>query len=482
MVLADYQLALKLETQDGIENAPSASDVLTTVEEPTISPDVAQSDARPAAGTHALNRSISGRAEASIAAAVYLVGSRDTGAITPPQDALLQACGLEKTSLALHYVTVDAQVGVFVKGETVAWGGIDSGVVMNYAIPRSGTSVLVLDVTGTPPVDNDALVGATSGATANANGNAVARTAYLYTPVSRTTVLISATHSTWASIAAAEGDVLQACNTSASAATTGWNSASARIVAVSGSGTTRTFECEMLHGTFAVGTKVTYYDVSLAALYGAGGTAPAVSVLASGSGPTATVHMATSGILTKVLGVRGTFGLSGQAGGEVRINAGLRGQYNRPANGSLFSGVTYIGTENVPRLELAACTIDGYPFPTQTLEYAHNGTLTARIDLHKANGVGSVRRTGRDPTMTMDPLMPVPAVYDMVGKQLDNVAVVVHAQVGYAAANMFVLEIPSGQLTQVGMGERDGEVVANVECKGRVVSGQDDQDFRLYAL
>lgn len=482
MVQADYQIALKLETQAGIENAPSSSNVLTTVDEPTILPDVSLSDARPAAGTHALNRSIPGRAEASVSAAVYLVGSRNASDITPPQDALLQACGLQKTAQSLLYVTLDNQVGTFVKGEEVTWTGSYAGTVMNYAIARNGASVLVISTSDTAPIDNDPFVGTTSGATADANGAAVARTGYLYTPVSRTTVLISATHSTWGSAVPAAGDVLVKCDATASAATTGWNSASARIVAVTTVSTTKTFECEMLHGTFAVSDKVTYYDVSLAALYGAGGTAPVVSVLASGTGPTATVHMVTPGILTKMLGCRGTFGLAGQAGGEMRINADLRGQYQRPTNGALFTSVTYIGTENVPRLELAAVTIDGYPFPTQTVEYSHNGTLTARVDVHRANGVGSVRRTGRDPTMTIDPLMPVPAVYDMVGKQLDNTAVVVHAQVGYAAANMFVLEIPNGQLTQVGIGDRDGEVVANIECKGRVVSGQDDHDFRLWVL
>lgn len=482
MVLSDVQFALKLETQEGIENAPGAGNVLTTVEDATITPDVAFSDARPAAGTHAMNRSVPGRAEASIAAPVYLVGSRNAGNLLPPMDDLLQACGLQRAGVSYTYVTLANQVGTFVRGETVDWTGGNSGTVVNYAIKRGSLAIVLVIETGDPVVDTNTLTGATSGATATASGNGVTRTAYIYRPVSRTTVNIVANHGSWPGQDAAVGDILVKCNATASAAVTGWNSASARIVAKTVNGANITFECEPLHGTFAVADKVTYYDVSASSLYGAGGTAPTVGSLSSGAGPTATAYWVTPGMVVKLLGCRGTFGLSGQAGGEVRINADLRGQYQRPAGGGLFTNVSYIGTEAVPRLELAAVTIDGYPFPGQTLEYAHNGTLTARVDYHRANGVGHVRRTGRDPTLTLDPIMPVPNVYDMVGKQLDNLPVVVHAQIGYETANMFVLEFPAGQLTSLSYGDRDGEVVANIEIKGRVVSGQDDHDFRLYAL
>lgn len=106
MVLADYQLAIKLETQEGVENAPAAADVLTTIDEPTLSPDVALSDARPAAGTHALNRAIPGRSEASVTAPVYLVGSLDVADLVPPSDALMQACGLQREAVSYTYVTL----------------------------------------------------------------------------------------------------------------------------------------------------------------------------------------------------------------------------------------------------------------------------------------------------------------------------------------------------------------------------------------
>lgn len=488
MARAETQFTFKLKGQEGVATTPTSSDVISLREEPSYTPNVTFSADSTAPGQQAKNRTVAGRAEASATGSTWLIGSRAPAVLpsetpAPPVDSLLRAGGMARANLDYLYVSTNSASGTFVRGDAITWDGGGAGTVVNFAIPRSGNALLVIDTADVCQA-NDTFTCAATGVTQVATAAGVRRRGYLYTPTSRSTVLITATHANWTGATPSVGDLLLRTNASGTiAALTGWEARDGRIVAVSGSGTTRVFEVEV-HSSegFAVNHRVSYLAVSTGVTYQGGGTAPLVTAIDLGSAPPGDATMRTPGIVDTITDARLTWGLQGQAGGEVALTFEIRGSLNRSSVGEHISGATYVQASDAPRLELAAVTWDGFPFAGQTLEYTHQGELSARIDYHRINGVGGVRRSGRSPQITCDPVEPSPAIYSMVGKLLDSTNVVFRAQIGSAAGNLFLLEIPAGQIIAASPGARDGERVSNVTLAARALSGSADNDVRLYVL
>ncbi len=486
MVRANYQFAFKLETQEGVDSAPTGADVITLSEDLSISPNVAQSDARAATGTHARQRSVSGRAEMAYSSTTYLVGSRDpqvmpTETPRPPFDNLLRGCGtVVDADLEYVYVTLKSHVGTFVRGETVTWDGGGTGTVVNFAIPGSGT-LLVIDTTMDVDAD-DTLTGGTSGATAAADGAGVYRRAYRYRATSYTTVSVVATHASWAGASMAVGDILLKVASDGSAVTKGYDAAAARIVAIDAVGLTYTIECEPLTTNgFESGDDVSYYDISTDTLYDGGGTAPTVTSVTTGRGPSGSAWALAPGLIEKAQGCRGTFGLTGEAGAPVGINFEIRGNYNAPETGKQFPNPTIVSFENVPKLELSAVNLDGQPIIGQSFEFSLNRELATLSDYHGSQGVRAVRASGRDPQVTVDPVDVPPEVQSFADYVLNSTDVAFVMQVGRVAGNMFVFVISNGQVTQATPADRDGERTVNLTINARVASTE-DYDVQLFAL
>lgn len=484
MVRAETQFTFKTKSQEGVATTPVAADVLTLREDPTYTPNVTFSADSTAPGQQAKNRTVASRSEASVTGSTWLIGSRAPAVLPsetppPPVDSLLRAGGLGRSNLDYLYVSTNSASGSFVRGDAITWDGGGSGTVVNFAIPRNGNALLVID-TADAAQANDTFTCAATSVTQVAAANGSRRRAYLYTPTSRSTVLVTATHANWTGATPAVGDLLVRTNTAASAALTGWEARDARIVAVSGSGTTRVFEVEV-HSSdgFAVGHRVSVLYAS-GSLYGGGGAAPTVTAIDLGTSPPGDATLRDPGIVRTVTDARLTFGLQGQAGGEVGLTFELRGSMSEPTVGEHISGAAYVQASDAPRLELAAVVWDGRPLAGQTLEYSHQGELAARTDYHKINGVGAVRRTGRSPQITCDPVEPSPAIYSLTGKMLGSTSVVFAAQIGNTAGNLFIIEIPAGQIIAASPGVRDGERVSNVTLAAR--ANGTDNDVRIYAL
>lgn len=490
MVRAEQQLTFKLKSQEGVPTTPVAADVITLTEEATYTPNVSFSADATAPGQQAKLATVAGRAEASISGSALLIGSRAPAVLpsetpAPPIDSLLRAGGMGRSNLDYLYVATNSPSGTFVRGDAITWDGAGSGTVVAFAIPRGSpaTALLIID-TADAVQANDTFTCAATGHTQVATSAGVRRRGYLYTPTSRTTVLVTATHTNWSGVSVGVGDLLVRTTTSGTlTALVGWEARDARIVAVSGSGGTRVFEVEV-HSSegFATGHKVSVLTASTGAIYQGGGTAPTVTAVEIGAAPAGDATLRDPGIVRTVTDARLTFGLAGQAGGEMRLTFELRGGMSAPVAGEHIAGATYVQASDAPRLELSAVVWDGFPFAGQTVEYTHNGELAARTDYHRANGVGAVRRSGRGPQITCDPVEPSPNVYSFVGKMLASGAVVFCAQVGYQAGNTFLIEIPAGQLLNATPGVRDGERVSNITLAARALSGQADNDVRIYAL
>lgn len=490
MVRAEQQFTFKLKSVIGATTTPGSGDVISLTEEANYTPNVSFSADATAPGQQAKLATVAGRAEASISGSALLIGSRAPAVMpsetpAPPVDSLLRAGGMGRANLEYLYVATNSPSGTFVRGDAITWDGGGSGTVVNFAIPRGSpaTALLIID-TADAAQANDTFTCAATGVTQVAASAGVRRRAYLYTPTSRTTVLVTATHANWSGVAIAVGDLLVRTTTSGTlTALVGWEARDGRIVAFSGSGTTRVFEVEV-HSSegFANGHKVSVLTTATGAIYQGGGTAPTVTDVATGSAPAGDATLRDPGIVREVTDARLTFGLAGQAGGEMRLTFDLRGGMSTPKGGEHVAGATYVQAADAPRLELSAVVWDGFPFAGQTLEYTHAGELAARTDYHRQNGVGEVRRTGRSPQITCDPVEPSPNVYSFVGKMLASTPVVLRAQVGYQAANTFLIEITAGQLLNATPGVRDGERVSNITMAARALSGQADNDVRIYAL
>lgn len=488
-IRAEYHVAIKAETAEGVDAVPTVSDLLTLVEPPTIGQNINQSGGDAAPGTHARQRSVVGRVERTISGGAYLVGTREASTVATPAlplvGRLMEAGGMARNTLDdLTYVKLTSHTGVFLRGETVTWSG-GSGTAMNFAVPRAAGAWLVLDTDDDPVAGGTVLTGSTSGATATTAAIGDSRDAYVMKPTSRQTVLVTATHGSYSGFAAAAGDILVVCNSTASTETAGFLGASGVIVSVSGSGGTRTFEVDMLYqgaSGFTVGARVTYRSASTGALYGGGGSAPTVTVVAPGVGSSYSMYALMPGAKIRSLGMRGTWGLAAAAGEPGRLNFDLRGTFEQHQAGTLFSSPVFVDPQNVPRLELAAVVVNNWPLAGQTFEYSHSAALAPRIDYHGPNGVRATRRTGRDPKLSLDPEMISPLSIDPFALLTAGSNVYVAGQIGWEPSNMFLVLINYGQITQCSLGNRDQEITTPIEVSCRIDPSNADSDVLVYVL
>lgn len=490
----EYHLALKEETVEGVDSVPTASDILSLIEPPTINPSITSSEARPAPGTQARQRSVAQRSEKSFAGAVYLVGTRQAATLTTPNaptvGKVFKLGGMRQGNpVAVHYTVIleAGHTGVFLYGEQVTWAGGGLGIARTFAVPRTGAQVmLVIEDGGTPaPSVGDTLTGGTS----TAMGTVVSineRTVYEYTPTSRQTLFVTATHANWTAASPQVGDVLVACNGTASAQVSGYPAASGVIVGVTGSGASpRVFEVDMIYpGTlgFAVSRAVTYVAATTGAIYTpANNTAPVVSAVAVGSGASFSADIRAPAMRQRVLGARGTFGLQGEAGGPMRVTFDARGTMETHQSGTLFSNPTFDDPASVPRLELSAVLVNGWPLAGNAFEYGHNAELEPKPDYGGPGGIRATRRTGRDPKFSLDPELLSPLQLDPFQLLKTGANVALAAQIGFEASNTFVCIVDYGQITTASFGERSGEIVANIEISCRRDPNNVDRDVVIRA-
>lgn len=499
MLVRRHQILLKNEATEGADSSPDETNALTLAGPAQVRPNIETIDQAAPSGSLTRLKSVVGRAELGLTLPMWLIGSRDPKDFGASQETTLPAfhqallsCGLKMTKASYLYVNTTAQTGVFVPGQSVSINGAAFfETVINVSRPRAdGTSLLVLTFNNTTHLANGnsiEFIGGTGqqNVTATANGASVLRRGYLYRPVSRTTILVVCNHATWPGWSFNAGDLLVRSNAGATVRTTGWYAVEGRILAVEnsygGDATKKAFTIETtsLEPYFAT-MPVTKVDRVTQALYAGGGAAPTVVSVTALDSPSSTIMSRLDGLGRKVRGARGNMRAEGSAGQPVRLDFEMTGSMGFPEDGEILPGSTLIDLADVPRLEYAAVLLDGNPYPGNSLRFDLGNVVSPNVDYHGSNGVRGARIGDRNPTAFLDPLMQHPAIFDFYKKQLEATSVSLVAQVGWKAANHFLLHIPVGQL-EVTDGERDGAVTAELNLRARY-NGTDDQEFTLYAL
>lgn len=488
-MLRKYQVAVKAETAEGVWSDPGSSDALTIMaEDVNPTPDQAFTEGRAQSGTLARQKSVPGRSRLGIPLICYMVGSRDlqeapTAPAPPDFDALFRACGWKRTEITRHYVDTYSQSRTYVRGETVNFGSGQTATVSNYSRPRAdGTGLLVLENQSASVAQDDGFSNA-RGVSCSATAAGVNRVAYKYQPVSRATIVVTVVHADWSGAPLSAGNLLVRSSADASSEVVGWDRTVGLILSVSGSGTTRTFVVAMsTPESFSNGMQLSVFDVTSGTLWGAGGTAAAVSTVVAGDNPSCSIRLAQEAFVQRCLGARGNISMSGTAGEALKVTFTMTGSMPDPEDGAPFAGVVLAPIEAVPRLETAVVAVDEEPLICSSFGVEQNNSVVDLPDVHATEGLRGTSITDRDMQITVDPNRFAPSVRNWRALMRAGTSVKVEAQIGWQAANTFLFVAANGQITAAGEGDRDGVATDQVTISCRDVSGAADEDLVMYAF
>lgn len=485
-----HQVFMKLEASDGVKETLVAADALTLAERPTFTTPTQFRERENQSGSLSLGKSVPGRTDFQAQLAIDLIGSRDPKVLpdlsTPPpiRSALLNG-GFKETSFGALYVVTKSHSGTFVPGETVSWtqGGPQTAVVVNYSRPHAGNVGLLVLVSPTNVIlDNDIITGsaAQNPPTATSNGIALLRQVYKYLPISDTNQVLTANHGTWTGIGTvAAGDLLIRTST-AYVEQTGWQPLGVLTEAPTDltSGNYRfRFSPAVFAIQFSVGDRFAVKKQD-GTIVNFGGTAPAVATIAAGDGPSATIQDRLEGKIHRTgVGCRSDLTIRATAGETAVLQAAAAGSFYESVAGAFMAGVTDIDLANIPLFELAACTLDGRPFPGSQFQLAMSSPATTRPDYHGASGLRGASITARAPVITLDPDLTHPTVFDWDSKVRGATSIAFACQIGWQASNGFLIKAANCQVTSSEDGERDGVATKQVTLAARRTTDNDEVEI-----
>lgn len=192
--------------------------------------------------------------------------------------------------------------------------------------------------------------------------------------------------------------------------------------------------------------------------------------------PSLTIWLYEDGLVKKLYGCRGTVSFSGKIGEPVFADFKFTGVYGGalplPMIAPDFVDVT------PPTLLNAALTIDAYAAICESFSVDMGNEIQLRPSISAAKGYLSALMTGRKPTGKLDPEMVLPATYDFMGKWTSGTpAELSIGPIGTSNYNRFTLGAPKCVYTQVGSGDRAGNMTADISVDLAMDSG--DDEFKL---
>lgn len=483
-----HQIAVALETKEGEKATITADDFLTLADRPTVNITPQTRERETQSESLSPQKTVIGRVDFSVTAPVDLIGSRDpkllpTETPPPPIDKLLLNGGFKRESVPAVYVTTMDHEGTFVPGEEVSWdnAGPQTALVVGYSRPRAGNVGLLVLIQPSGVIQDGAVItgeAPNNPPTATANGLGLIRNFWRYTPVSKPYHVITANHATWTGIGGvAAGDLLiRVDNTYVEQ--TGWQPLgvlTAAPIDLTGGDYEFRFENAVFAIQFSVGDQFAVKKPD-GTIVNFGGSAPSVATIAAGHGPSATVQsrLEDKKIRTGV-GCRSALGIRGTAGETCVLNAEITGAFLESIGGALMAGVTEVDLQNIPLFELAAVTLDGKPFPVQSYELTMGTTVSQLPDAHGASGFRGGKITARAPVHTIDPDLVHPAAFDFDAKLKTATSVAFVCQIGWQAANTFLIRSTNCQIVQAQDGDRDGVATVNTQLRACKVTTGDDE-------
>ena len=185
-----------------------------------------------------------------------------------------------------------------------------------------------------------------------------------------------------------------------------------------------------------------------------------------------TIYVYEDGLLTKLLGCRGTCDFTGEAGARLMAAFTFTGHFSGPTDVALVTP-TYDST--VPPILIAGnLDLAGYGPIVQAFNFTPGLTVEIPPDLNAADGYSEVLITGRDVNGSINPEQVPVATQDFMADFKAGTTVALDSGAFGAAGNIFQITMPALYYRGLNPGEREGVLMYDLPFGAAEVSGDDE--------
>lgn len=191
-----------------------------------------------------------------------------------------------------------------------------------------------------------------------------------------------------------------------------------------------------------------------------------------------TLYMYLDGLLHKMPGGRGTFTVSGEAGGYAKMQFTFTGQYVAPVDAALPTTAKF-ERQTPAMVELSDLYIGAFGAVCSKFDFDLGVTISPRVDANSADGYNGVRVTARDAKGSIDPEATLVADFAWWTALANGTQYLWRTKVGQTAGNRVFALAPCTQITSLSYGDRDQIRTMDVPLKFSRWFGNDSLIFLI---
>lgn len=479
-----HQMLFKIETSDGTPNVPGTSDGVL-VYEPKCEDDPSFLDRRPSGASLSQQFKPPGLKTRRMTLKSDVRGSGAVGT-APEWSKLARACSMRETNLISIAMSSVAAGERFMVGQLVYQGSTFAtataiGICVTDLTGADGT-VLIAVLSGTFSTGTTKAYGVDAAgaeeltATATAASPTTSGVGFGYLPDSERIMQLSVTSWTPSIADTAVGAILTVLDPDLHV-----KGAVQMISGTSGGFWATTIQAKLLFGSVAAG------DTLINTAFGLGVVTGSVTQL---RGVSLTGYSNIDGFARLAKGMRGTFGMEGEAGSNFVFNWDLLGApHQHLAQLPIATGA--LNTVRPPRLfgSFAGLRIGPkfYRLRIGKIGLNYGGTVSISQDVNSPGGTSGSYVTARKPVLSVefeDVNTAVDAISLLDAGTLVGFGCVVGgngtgSHAGRTAGNTCALAVPQGQIIGLSDGERNGVKTLNVELEAQSILGAGDDELVL---
>lgn len=187
------------------------------------------------------------------------------------------------------------------------------------------------------------------------------------------------------------------------------------------------------------------------------------------------IYFEEDGLRHILLGCRGSFSATLEAGMPAKINFTMTGHYAAAPADVALATPTFDATISPTMVNLSSFTVDSYAASIASISFDMAMAPTFPSEFIAADGYGEGIQTTRAVTGSMDPLATLVAAYDWETKWRTEASVAIDTGVvGGTAGNRWQLQFPTAQYIEVNPGDRDGIVTRQIAFAANENAGDDE--------
>lgn len=191
-----------------------------------------------------------------------------------------------------------------------------------------------------------------------------------------------------------------------------------------------------------------------------------------------TLYMYLDGLLHKMPGARGTFSVSGEAGGYAKAQFTFTGQYVAPTDAALPTTAKF-ERQTPAMVELSDLQIGDFAAVCSKFDFDIGVSISPRIDANSADGYNGVRITARDAKGSIDPEATLVADFAWWTALASGTQYLWRTKVGQVAGNRVFALGPCTQITSLSYADRDQLRTMDVPLKFSRWYGNDSLIFHI---